>query len=133
MTILELHLGRGAKSLIQCNGCNIETEELTSRIHKSILHFCNMRCKALYYSKKETPFQTDYHKQKQLEHRDAKLKRQDEVKKRCMRCNITYYGPPGNFPETRDPNNPEPGVCSVCADTTMYDESDWGAGLVEGI
>ena len=130
MTILHhITTGRGALSLIKCDACGKQTEELTSRIHKSILHFCDLQCKALYYSKKETPFQSQYHKDRQLEHKDAKNKKKDEVKKRCMRCNIIYKGPPGNFPKNRDPDEPEPGLCEVCSQNIPYDEGET-AGVV---
>jgi len=124
MTILKLNVGHGAKSTIKCDACGATYERLTYTCKNSELHFCNLKCKAEYHSKKETHIESQYHKDRQLDHKDAKLKRQQKVKKRCMRCGEIYQGPPGGFPKNRDPDLPEPGLCPLHSNTTAYDVDD---------
>lgn len=128
MTILQLNTGPGARSLIACNNCGEQEERLTCTIKKSKLHFCDMECKS-EYGWIDGRVESEYHKRKQLEAKDAKLKKKDKVKKRCMRCKRIYYGPPGGFPESRDPNEPEPGLCDACSKRSPYDEGE-SAGVV---
>jgi len=113
MTILSLKTGHGAKSIIKCDACGAEYEMLTYTCKNSQHHFCNLECKAQYHSKRETHIESQYHKDRQLDHKDAKLKKQQKVKKRCMKCKTIYWGPPGNFPKNRDPDLPEPGLCPL--------------------
>jgi len=87
-----------------------------------------MRCKSKYgwirgYTDHE------YRKDRTAERKDAKNKKKDEVKKRCMACGHIYYGPPGAFPKDRDPEKPEPGLCPVCSQRIPYDEGET-AGVV---
>ncbi|GAF94906.1 unnamed protein product, partial [marine sediment metagenome] len=115
-------------SLIVCDNCGEEEWRLTCTIKKSKRQFCDMECKS-EYGWIDGRVESEYHKQKQLEAKDAKLKKKDKVKKRCMRCNIIYYGPPGDFPKSRDPKIPEPGLCDDHSKTIPYDEGE-SAGVV---
>lgn len=126
MTILTLKIGRGAKSLIQCDNCGATYDRLTSRIKDSKHHFCNMKCKS-QVGWIDGRVESEYHKQKQREFKDAKNKKKDKAKKRCINCGRIYWGPRGNFPKNRDPNIPEPGLCG-CTKST---EEDYGGGVVD--
>ena len=129
MTILILRTGAGAKSLVKCDTCGEEEERLTCTCKKSKLHFCDLECKAEYgHIPGDGHVYSQYHKDMCLERRDAKLLKQDEVKKRCMTCGRIYYGPPGDFPKGRDPNEPEPGLCG-CKQRIPYDAGET-AGMV---
>lgn len=128
MTILTLNSAYGALSLIKCDSCGATYECLTSKINKSKHHFCNLQCKSDYGTGK--PYiDPQYRKDRQVERKDAHGKKKDEVKKRCLRCKRIYYGPPGGFPKSRDPNKPEPGLCG-CSTTTFYGEEDFAGGVV---
>jgi len=127
--ILQLNKGRGAKSLIQCDNCGATHERFTSKINKSQRHFCNRKCKTSYtgvsnYSDAES------RRERQRERKDAKLKKKDMAKKRCMKCGRIYDGPPGDFSKNRDKDKPEPGVCEVCSKSTFCDEWDYGGIMV---
>lgn len=136
MTILTLREGPGAKSLIKCDNCGEEEERLTCTCKKSKFHYCDSECKIEHQTNKKRgayikPIKDiQYRADKGNERRDAKLKKQDKVKKRCTKCKKEYEGPPGGFPKDRDPNEPEPGRCPVCSKLTVY-EQDYG-GMVNG-
>jgi len=136
LTILILRTGPGAKSLIVCDNCGEEEERLTCTI-KSKLHFCDSECKIEHQTNKtRAPYITSdndarYRIDRGRERRDAKLLKEHEVKKRCMRCGQIYKGPPGGFPKSRDPNIPEPGLCDICSKRIPYDEGEQ-AGVVNG-
>ena len=135
MTVLTLKEGPGAKSLIQCDNCGQEEERLTCTCKKSKFHYCDSECKIEHqtnkrrgaYSKSVYDFQ--YRQDRGKERKDAKLKEHDKVKKRCMVCGRIYYGAPGNFPKSRDPELPEPGICDICSKRIPYDEGET-AGVV---
>ena len=136
MTLLrQLTTGPGAKSLIQCDNCGEEEERLTCTIKKSKLHFCDAECKVEHqtnkrrgaYSKSVYDFQ--YRQDRGEERKDAKLLKENMVKKRCMKCGREYDGPPGDFPKNRDSNEPEPGICDACSKRIPYDEGE-SAGVV---
>ena len=130
MTVISLKTGHAARSIIKCDSCGATYECLTSRIKNSQLHFCNLKCKAKYYGESKY-VDAQYRRDRSKERKDSKLKKKDEVKKRCMRCGRLYYGPPGNFAKSRDPDLPEPGLCG-CSTTTFYGEEDFAGGVVRG-
>ena len=135
MTILRLTEGPGAKSLITCDNCGEEEERLTCTIKKSKLHFCDMECKIEHQRNKKrgsyikSVNNIQYRTDRGKEHRDAHLKKQDMVKKPCTKCKMEYYGPPGGFPKSRNPKEPEPGLCEICSKRIPYDEGE-SAGVV---
>ncbi|MBA7681550.1 hypothetical protein ES703_89890 [subsurface metagenome] len=135
MTILTRNEGPGAKSLIVCDNCGEQEYRLTCTCKKSKLHFCDSQCKIEYqtnrkrgaYIKLDNYFK--YRTDRGEDRKDAKLLKQNMVKKRCITCGRIYYGPPGNFPKSRDPNKPEPGLCEACSKRIPYDEGET-AGVV---
>lgn len=135
MTILIHKTGPGAKSLIACDNCGEQEYRLTCTCKKSKLHFCDVECKIEYQTNKKrgayikSVNDLKYRQDRGVERKDAKLKKQGLTKKRCMRCNIIYEGPPGNFPKSRNPDEPEPGLCEVCSKRIPYDEGEQ-AGMV---
>ena len=135
MTILIHRTGPGAKSLIICDNCGETEERLTCTCKKSKLHYCDSECKIEHQTnKKRGAYITSvndlqYRTDRGKERKDAKNKKKDEVKKRCMTCGRIYYGPPGGFPKSRDPNKPEPGICPICSHRIPYDEGET-AGVV---
>jgi len=130
MTILILK--PGGKSVLKCDNCGIHFERVTHRIKPRKLHFCSTRCRIIYQKKNGTYRKSvkdiAYRTAKIQGYKDAKNKKKDEVKKRCMTCGRIYYGPPGDFPKSRDPNEPEPGLCG-CKQRIPYDEGET-AGVV---
>jgi len=138
MTILTLNTGPGAKSLVMCDACGLQEERLTCTCKKSKLHFCDIDCKIEYQTNKtRAPYITSdndlqYRTDRGKERRDAKNKKKDEVKKRCMTCGRIYYGPPGDFPKSRDPNEPEPGVCDS-HQRIPYDEGETAGVVNSGV
>lgn len=144
MTIIILKTGPGAYSLIQCDNCSTIFERLTSIVknRRGQNHFCCLECKIAYQThRKRRPYRTSpndikYRTDRGKEHKDAFLKKEDEVKKRCMKCGDIYYGAPGGFPKDRDPNKPEPGLCEICSKRDSYGAEDYHeqdhVGLVNG-
>ena len=104
MTILTRKEGPGAKSLIVCDNCGEEEERLTCTIKKSKLHFCDAECKIEYQTNKKrgsyrkSVNDIEYRTDRGNERKDAKLKIQDKVKKRCLACGRIYsMGPQVTF------------------------------------
>ena len=134
MTILTLREGPGAKSLVKCDNpnCGLEYEVLTCTCKKSKLHYCDSECRFGKPSKYSDP---EYREEKRIERYDARLLKEDEVKKRCIRCGRIYEGPPGEFTKSRDKSKPEPGQCG-CINRAKYREEDYHeqehVGIVNG-
>ena len=128
MTILIFNSGPGAKSLVKCDNpaCGLEYEVLTCTCKKSKLHYCDSECRFGKPSKYSDP---EYREEKRIERYDARLLKEHEVKKRCLRCKRKYEGPPGGFPKHNDPEYREPGICPNCSQRIPYDEGE-SAGVV---